>query len=595
MRIGVSLIGLWVGLVAGPLSGRAQLFSPGKLSRDHAHLEGLENCTQCHQAGQRLAEQLCLKCHREIDVRVRAKTGYHGRLAPSKRACEACHREHQGRDFRVIDWVEERFRHQETGWLLRGAHQKVRCRACHQKKLVRDKSLRALLKRPKKKRTFLGLGTRCVACHFDEHRGQTSSECTKCHDDKRWKPASKFDHQKTKFALRGKHRSVECAQCHPEETDNKVAVNTLDAHNQTFLRFAPVEHGECASCHEDPHQGRFGSSCSDCHVETGWKRMKTRVKKSRLFHDRTRYPLRGEHRKVACRACHGPFLGQKAIFRGLAFSRCKDCHDDAHLGQLSSDCVQCHTVNAFMPAQYGSEEHKKTRYPLEGAHEAVACTQCHPTEQNLKAKKVSKMRRRAKRKRRRLLVSRTVFKLPEVKGACETCHQDPHEAQFRHDGAEKACVVCHKTSSFRDLSFDHNVDSRFLLEGRHQDVACRACHFNNKRGVTRFRPLDVRCGSCHSDVHGGQFERTKKGAWSKRPCGSCHSVSGFRVLKFDHQDPKQTRFILSGRHQELECGACHRLVSAGDGPKVRKYRGVPLRCEGCHADFHEGAFRGYEP
>ena len=28
---------------------------------------------------------------------------------------------------------------------------------------------------------------------------------------------------------------------------------------------------------------------------------------------------------------------------------------------------------------------------------------------------------------------------------------------------------------------------------------------------------------------------------------------------------------------------------------VRRYKPLPLACEGCHADFHRGAFKGYQP
>jgi hypothetical protein len=29
--------------------------------------------------------------------------------------------------------------------------------------------------------------------------------------------------------------------------------------------------------------------------------------------------------------------------------------------------------------------------------------------------------------------------------------------------------------------------------------------------------------------------------------------------------------------------------------QIRRYKPVPRDCQACHADFHKGAFRGYEP
>ena len=41
--------------------------SPGKLTDAHAHLEGMGNCTQCHDLGNKVPDQKCLACHTEID------------------------------------------------------------------------------------------------------------------------------------------------------------------------------------------------------------------------------------------------------------------------------------------------------------------------------------------------------------------------------------------------------------------------------------------------------------------------------------------------------------------------------------------------
>ena len=62
------------------------------------------------------------------------------------------------------------------------------------------------------------------------------------------------------------------------------------------------------------------------------------------------------------------------------------------------------------------------------------------------------------------------------------------------------------------------------------------------------------CEACHKDVHNGRF--TKIGE-----CSSCHFPTSWGPeLKFDHN--RQTRFPLSGKHEVIDCRACHR----GKGP-----------------------------
>jgi uncharacterized paraquat-inducible protein A len=64
--------------LSGP--ARADLLSPGELARAHAGLEGLSHCTDCHVAGEKLAADRCLACHKEIATRLSARLGFHGRL-----------------------------------------------------------------------------------------------------------------------------------------------------------------------------------------------------------------------------------------------------------------------------------------------------------------------------------------------------------------------------------------------------------------------------------------------------------------------------------------------------------------------------------
>ncbi|MEI7706515.1 MAG: cytochrome c3 family protein, partial [Deltaproteobacteria bacterium] len=95
------LVATLVAVTAFPLLARADLVSPGELSRAHEKLEGLQNCTKCHQAGQQFSAEKCLECHKELRASISAGKGFHGRSSEKK--CETCHHEHQGRGFALVD------------------------------------------------------------------------------------------------------------------------------------------------------------------------------------------------------------------------------------------------------------------------------------------------------------------------------------------------------------------------------------------------------------------------------------------------------------------------------------------------------------
>ncbi len=674
----------------------ANIFSPGELSRPHAALSGLESCTRCHPAGERLAQGKCFECHQELLPRFTRGEGFHGRIAQGERDCWLCHREHLGRDAPLIDWGEggaKAFDHARTGVKLSGKHAVVACERCHDPALVKDPRLAPLLAaaRAKGRRSYLGAPpiTACASCHFDEHRGQLGQECQRCHDDSGWTPARGFEHARTAYPLTGRHLQVACARCHA--TVNAAArangAVTAPVNAQGFVRYRPVAFASCASCHEDVHQGRLGADCARCHTTAGWKEIaaaagmadrafheRTRyplrgahaavacaschaprgppaiyrglafgsctdchrdVHQGRLgadctrchavesweqlagaaggaagraFHDETRYPLRGAHAAVACASCHGPHPGEPQRLRGLAFGACTDCHADAHVGQLSARggpaeaaCDRCHDLQSFRPARFGLEEHQQLVYPLLGAHRVVACSACHPSDPAMAERAAGELRPALVRQDRPVRVSPVVFTVKGSLVRCETCHADPHAGQLQRDGG---CAACHEVASFRQVRFDHAKESRFPLVGRHAEAACDACHrpegpavpdpagasprsAASPAAVVRYKPLPLSCSGCHADPHAGQLAGS---------CDRCHAAdaASWKELRFQHAPPF-TGYALTGRHARVACEKCHQPVEVAPGVRVRRYKPLPRACEGCHADFHKGAFQGFEP
>jgi Cytochrome c7 and related cytochrome c len=591
--------------LSAPPAVAQSFFSPGDLTTQHEKFEGLSNCLKCHPSGKQLSQESCLApCHTELQPRIAAGKGLHGRLAGEQRNCQLCHREHQGRTAPLVDWGvpggKKAFDHRRTGWALKGEHFKVECQKCHERRLI---TWPVAVKLLEVRQTLLGADQACESCHFDEHRGQQKEDCEYCHNEKAWKPAPGFDHSTTQYPLKGKHAKVKCDKCHPGVKDD-VKHGFPAPKSETYLKFTGLEFGQCTDCHKDPHENRFGPRCVSCHTVDGWSIIRS-ASKEREFHEKTRFPLKGAHLEVECRACHGPFAGQPAKFKGLKYEECTDCHPDAHQAQLSGaskvqpECTACHSVDAFSPVKYGLAEHAKTRYALEGAHMVVACDACHEQTPALQRKVNPVALGELRRKKRKELFSLALFTFTKPLDRCDTCHTDVHKGQF----GEKACSGCHLLASFEKLKFDHQRDSRYPLTGKHGKVACEKCHFVspgskdsvNGKPVVRYRPLDQKCSSCHPDIHLGQFARRGELA----ECERCHATDDWKRLKFTHAPPFTT-YLLEGQHAQVKCEGCHQQVlveGKADGKPLRpvRYRPLPRACEGCHADFHKGAFQGFEP
>jgi hypothetical protein len=315
-------------------------------------------------------------------------------------------------------------------------------------------------------------------------------ECNHCHTDHKGRDADillfdreTFDHTFTNFVLRDAHKSVQCDGCH------LVGVE---------FRNAP---GRCFDCHKaiDPHKGRLGQTCDDCHGEATWLRLKP------FDHDKTKFPLQGAHRNVECSACH---VGER--YKGIG-TACVDCHtiQDVHLGRYGTKCEACHDQNKWTTILFNHD--KDTKYSLRGAHAKVKCDACHTGD----------------------------LYHDKLSTTCVSCHRkdDRHEGQL---GAR--CETCHGEDSWRHItSFDHDV-TRFPLIGWHAVVTCEECHRS-----TRFKDASVECASCHRDQqHEGRLGKN---------CALCHNPNGWALWRFDHDT--QTHYPLTGAHRGLNCHACH--------------------------------------
>jgi hypothetical protein len=281
------------------------------------------SCVGCH-VGARYKDTPteCVTCHSIDDTHA-------GRFGKD---CAACHTSDS--------WSKEGFDHErKSGFALEGAHAEASCVTCHRQSPGERK-----------------LPENCSGCHASEdvHAGRFGADCGDCHHPRKWAEI-RFDHGKrTDFTLRGAHRDASCSSCHSGARKSGTAKQEKMDHR-------------CVSCHQsdDVHLKSLGGDCAECHNEDSFS---GRVA---FDHDLTPFPLLGLHAIVTCESCHSDHTFQHD---DLA---CRSCHatDDVHKSTLGGGCESCHNPNGWSVWRF--DHGRRTKFPLDGAHEKLECAACH--------------------------------------------------------------------------------------------------------------------------------------------------------------------------------------------------------------------------
>jgi hypothetical protein len=575
MRLLLAIVCLLLGVTPAAAQNIESVLRPGELIQGHAKWE--EDCSKCHVRFDKNAQdRLCMDCHKEVGADMRERAGYHGRQKPQA-TCRSCHTDHKGRAARIVVLDKQKFDHDESDYALRGKHKQVACEKCHE---------------PKKK--YWEAPSDCNSCHKkdDVHKGSLGPKCADCHTDNDWKEKAKFDHDKTRFALKGKHADAKCVDCHKKGDDYKAAPRA------------------CIGCHKKDddapkgHKGLYGDKCDSCHGVKAWK-------PSTFNHDTdTKYLLRGKHRQTKCADCHTGHL-----YKDKVGSTCIDCHkkdDDSakgHKGSLGRDCAACHTESGWK--EKGKFDHDKTKFPLLGKHIDTKCGDCHKStnykeapkdcigchkkddkhEATLGTKCESCHGERDWKDVKRFDHDKTKFQLRNAHAAkkvqCKDCHKDLkhyrdtpgdclscHKKDDKHEGQlGLKCESCHSDRDWKVPRFDHAA-TRFPLVGKHLPVKCADCH-----KTARYKDAPRDCWSCHEkdDKHKLKFGTA---------CESCHNARAWGIWDYDHA--RRAKYVLDGAHRKVACEACHTRPA----PKGKAAADTGTNCVACHRrdDTHDGAF-----
>lgn len=376
----------------------------------------------------------------------------------------------------------------------------------------------------------------CENCHKDvkadiqNHKGfhgrLDQKVCNTCHTEHKGRIAkivildtAKFDHTKTNFPLLGAHlkqEKVKCKDCH--------AVNKK-------YREAP---SACNDCHhkDDKHKGSLGTDCKSCHNERDWKETK-------FDHslEKTHFALKGKHADVKCSKCHT----DPARYKG-APHECVVCHlkVDKHKGQYGKKCETCHVERDWKAIQFDHDI--ETKFKLLGRHKTVKCISCHTAP---------------------------LFSKQKTPTACIGCHRkdDVHKG-----GLGTNCATCHNEEKWKSAKFDHDKDTKFPLEGKHEKVKCDACHTPELKA--KGEKLPMACIGCHK-----KDDKHKENFGTK--CETCHKATDWKTIIFNHD--RDTKYALKGKHEQVKCISCHT-------GKLYQQK-LPQECVSCHTknDVHKGS------
>ncbi len=412
----------------------------------------------------------------------------------------------------------------------------------------------------------------CALCHSEHHGAAAALVNVRTFLIAGVEDISKFDHEVVGYELAGAHTELECTECH---------VNAeLVLIPEGGTRYIGLQQN-CATCHEDPHDGAMLPGCADCHNQEGFDSFET-------FDHGESLLLEGSHGELSCLECHKPdtqYSVEALASSGKEHSgrTCTNCHSAPHSSEFLTGaeerdpeglgCALCHVESDLAFAQEEPQLsvllHAASGFALQDPHGDLECSQCHAPE-----------------------LATFELRFPGRQAdQCQQCHADPHAGQFLGgQGKVMQCLDCHASTAFAPHNFTATAHAAagFILNGAHKGIDCSKCHEDPSAGAARsFRGIGQGCNTCHEDSHAGVFQAAKD-------CSTCHTTVEFgdsHAQSFDHG--KWTGFDLAGAHTQNRCESCHSEQPQRKGRtfgRVSHIFGEIIGCASCHKDPHGGAF-----
>ena len=487
----------------------------------------------------------------------------------------------------------KKFDHDNTGFVLNGAHQKVACETCH----VRG--------------VFKGTPKTCEGCHAkvtqitadkksDNHM-KTSDRCDDCHSEKAWRPA-KTDHTSVKGECKDCHSaSARIATAKPtNHVQTEAACDTCHRTTTWSITGKPAGHDQimsgCSNCHLSirPTTTRSGTphpttdNCEQCHSTSAWypatgsgakpSNHDTFTSGCNACHASLRPKSTGGYTHTSsldCSECHSPttvgwkpWKGTKPSSHSSITDGCDSCHIGKRPALMASkaphptdpsDCSGCHTNNAWVPAKSTAYQSAK---PANHDSITTGCNGCHSGARPA-----------------------TTSGLAHTTSLdCSECHRTTTigwkpwigTKPASHDSMTNGCESCH--NSKRPVNYMHST-------GQHPTTGdCYNCH-----SVTAWYPAKTTpgtkppghdgftsgCDGCHLGTRPAAFRSGGIHPTSPADCSGCHKTSGWYPSTLTPNGPKPP----GHDSYSSNCSGCHNgTIAKAKGNHIPSVN----NCENCH-------------
>src|SRR5271165_5651899 len=503
-------------------------------------------CDECHKGAavgryEGLSTE-CVSCHL-TDYQKTNNPPHLANTAVFSTTCNMCHS--------FDSWLNAKFDHTTTGFLLTQGHANVPCLSCH---IGNNYHL-------------MIAPTDCgnSGCHLTTWQ-QTNNpphtsagaifaaaNCSNCHTTATWNTAT-FDHSTTGFPLTQGHANVACTACHLNNNYNlqiaPTACGTSGCHLTTWQKTTTPVHSTSGPAFAV-------GNCANCHTTAGWDA-------ASFDHSVTGFPLVGTHLTTPCAQCHvnnnysltsGDCLGchQAAWQSTTTLGGTVPNHITAGFPSTASACSSCHPITKWADGKF---DHSTTGFPLTNGHASVQCALCH-------------------------INNNYALQIQPTDCGNAQCHlttwqgtNNPVHSTAGALFAASNCANCHTTAGWNTAAaFDHSTTG-FPLTQLHAQVPCASCHINNNYTLM-IQPTDCGNAQCHLKDYQGTnnpVHSTAGPAFAIGNCSNCHTPAGWdTVAAFDHST---TGFALVGTHLSTPCAQCH---------VNNNYTLSSADCYGCHS------------
>jgi len=209
---------------------------------------------------------------------------------------------------------------------------------------------------------------------------------------------------------------------------------------------------------------------------------------------------------------------------------------DHILGNFSTDCIECHSMNAF---DWGGSGYNHNFFPLTQGHEVYDCMQCHDGTN-----------------------------YANISAECVSCHQEDYNSTTNpnHIAVDFSteCMECHTTMpDWKPAIYEHTT---FPLTQGHAVMDCNQCH-----DPADYSNISTECVSCHQDDYNSTTNPNHITANYPTDCMQCHTtLPGWKPAVIEHSS-----FPLTQGHSGVDCMQCHDPAD---------YSNISAECVSCHLE-----------